>query len=291
MSEATITSARQLKLFHLENPLSARLGNEFFRALPVSPGVYFFYDSEGQLLYIGQSNNLRARIGSYRHVTPEKNPKRSLRLVSRIIRIEWEICETAEEAIKRESVLLLEHHPPFNRAGVWKGDPWWLKAEASDGVLHLELKREEDGFGPLPSAFRFIYGSLVRCLYRLNFPELCVSKYPHGIMDIRVPLELSLALPTSKLRLRASGSDAGHNGLKDIQLTLGTDAYPKLRFGIGNNFAKGQQVDFVLGKWAQDERKLIDLKIQKCVEVIESFAAVGLARTMTIANGLDLKVE
>ena len=202
MSEATKNSARQLKLFHLENPLSARLGNEFFRALPVSPGVYFFYDSEGQLLYIGQSNNLRARIGSYRHVTPEKNPKRSLRLVSRIIRIEWEICETAEEAIKRESVLLLEHHPPFNRAGVWKGDPWWLKAEASDGVLHLELKREEDGFGPLPSAFRFIYGSLVRCLYRLNFPELCVSKYPHGIMDIRVPLELSLALPTSKETLQ-----------------------------------------------------------------------------------------
>jgi hypothetical protein len=123
-------------------------------------------------------------------------------LVSRITRIEWEICETVEVAIKRESELLLEHRPPFNRAGVWKGDPWRLKAEASDGVLYLELKREEDGFGPLPSAFRFIYGSLVRCLYRFNFPELCVSKYPHGIMDIRVPLALSLALPRSKETLQ-----------------------------------------------------------------------------------------
>ena len=65
----------------------------------------------------------------------------------------------------------------------------------------------------------------------------------------------------------------------------------KLRFGIGNNFAKGQQVDFVLGKWAQDERKTIDLKIQKSVEVIESFAAIGLARTMTMANGMDIKPE
>ncbi len=98
-----------------------------------------------------------------------------------------------------------------------------------------------------------------------------------------------LALPINKLRLRASDSDAGHNGLKDIQLTLGTDAYPKLRFGIGNNFAKGQQVDFVLGKWAQEERKTIDLKIQHSVEVIESFAAIGLSRTMTMANALDIK--
>jgi PTH1 family peptidyl-tRNA hydrolase len=100
-----------------------------------------------------------------------------------------------------------------------------------------------------------------------------------------------LALPISKIRLRASGSDAGHNGLKDIQLTLGTDAYPKLRFGIGNNFQKGQQIDFVLGRWAPDEKKLINFKIEKSIEVIESFAAIGLERTMTIANGLDIKLE
>ncbi|MFX4662427.1 aminoacyl-tRNA hydrolase, partial [Acinetobacter baumannii] len=58
-----------------------------------------------------------------------------------------------------------------------------------------------------------------------------------------------LAIPISKLRLRPSGSDGGHNGLRDIQLTLGTDAYPKLRFGIGNNYPKGMQAQFVLGKW------------------------------------------
>lgn len=96
-----------------------------------------------------------------------------------------------------------------------------------------------------------------------------------------------LALPLHKLRLRGSGSDAGHNGLSDIQLTLGTDQYPKLRFGIGNNFPKGRQVDFVLGKWAPDEAPIVQKKIEKCVEVIESFATTGLERTMSSTNNLD----
>jgi PTH1 family peptidyl-tRNA hydrolase len=140
-------------------------------------------------------------------------------------------------------------------------------------------------------------GKTFVCVKPTTFMNLSGKAFKYWMDKEKIDLENTLtivddlALPISKIRLRASGSDAGHNGLKDIQLTLGTDAYPKLRFGIGNNFAKGQQVDFVLGKWAQDERKLIDLKIQKCVEVVESFAAIGLARTMTIANGLDIKIE
>lgn len=96
-----------------------------------------------------------------------------------------------------------------------------------------------------------------------------------------------LALPLNKLRLRGSGTDAGHNGLKDIQLTLGTDQYPKLRFGIGNNFPKGRQADFVLGKWTPDEVPVVNRKIEKSVEVIESFAAIGLERTMNTTNNID----
>ena len=74
-----------------------------------------------------------------------------------------------------------------------------------------------------------------------------------------------LALPIEKIRLRSSGSDAGHNGLKDIQLMLGTDKYPKLRFGIGNNFSKGMQVEFVLSKWLPIEQPIINKKIQKSI--------------------------
>lgn len=95
-----------------------------------------------------------------------------------------------------------------------------------------------------------------------------------------------LALPLSKLRLRPSGSDAGHNGLKDIQLVLASDKYPKLRFGIGNNYPKGKQVDFVLGKWAAEEMAVINKKITASVEIIEQIATLGLEKTMNLANNL-----
>ena len=70
---------------------------------------------------------------------------------------------------------------------------------------------------------------------------------------------------------------------------LGTDQYPKLRFGIGNDFPKGRQVDFVLGKWTQDEIPIVQKKIEKCVEVIESFAAIGLDKTMGNTNNLSFE--
>ena len=96
-----------------------------------------------------------------------------------------------------------------------------------------------------------------------------------------------LALPIDKIRLRKSGTHAGHNGLKDIQNILGTDEYPKLRFGIGNIFPKGMQVDFVLGKWKSEEISVVKLKIEKSVEIIESFASIGIDRTMTFYNNLN----
>jgi PTH1 family peptidyl-tRNA hydrolase len=96
-----------------------------------------------------------------------------------------------------------------------------------------------------------------------------------------------LALPLSKLRLRSGGSDAGHNGLRDIQTILATTEYPKLRFGIGNTFSKGRQVEFVLGKWTPQEEPLVKLKIEKSVEVIESFSTIGINATMNNINKID----
>jgi len=97
-----------------------------------------------------------------------------------------------------------------------------------------------------------------------------------------------LALPLSKIRIRPGGSDAGHNGLKSIQENLGTSAYPKLRFGIGNNFPKGMQPAFVLGKWNKEEEPAVKLKIEKSVEAIEAFATTGLANTMNNFNNLEI---
>ena len=93
-----------------------------------------------------------------------------------------------------------------------------------------------------------------------------------------------IALPLDKIRLRPSGSDAGHNGLKSLQESLGTQDYPRLRSGIGNDYPKGHQADYVLGKWKKDEEPLVKLKIDKSVEIIESFAAQGIALTMNQVN-------
>jgi PTH1 family peptidyl-tRNA hydrolase len=109
----------------------------------------------------------------------------------------------------------------------------------------------------------------------------------------KIPVESSLtivddlALPLGKLRLRKSGSDAGHNGLRDIQNILGTDEYPKLRFGIGNNFPKGMQVEYVLSKWFYEEVPVVKIKIEKCIEVIENFASIGIDKTMSLVNNLS----
>lgn len=99
-----------------------------------------------------------------------------------------------------------------------------------------------------------------------------------------------LALPITRIRIRATGTHAGHNGLKSIQEALGTDAYPKLRFGIGNDFPKGRQVDFVLSRWKPQEEPLIRQKIDKCVAILESFILAGMERTMNEYNKLEFTV-
>lgn len=93
-----------------------------------------------------------------------------------------------------------------------------------------------------------------------------------------------LAIDFGKIRIRANGSDAGHNGLKNINELLQTQNYPRLRFGIGNNFAKGQQVDYVLGKWNQTEQEKLTELIKHSVDATESFAQIGLERTMNFFN-------
>ncbi len=97
-----------------------------------------------------------------------------------------------------------------------------------------------------------------------------------------------LALPLNKIRVRPGGSDAGHNGLKSIQEALGTTEYPKLRFGIGNNYPKGAQAEFVLGKWFKEEEPVVKAKIEKSVEVIEAFSTIGLTNTMNKFNNLEI---
>ena len=93
-----------------------------------------------------------------------------------------------------------------------------------------------------------------------------------------------LALPFGKIRIGPKGSDGGHNGLKNIQETLGTNQYPRLRFGISNEFNKGAQVNYVLGKWNEEEQKTLATRIKVAADAIKAFAFIGLARCMNEFN-------
>lgn len=93
-----------------------------------------------------------------------------------------------------------------------------------------------------------------------------------------------LAFPFGQIRIHPKGSDGGHNGLKDIQATLGTQNYARLRFGIASAFGKGKQVDYVLGKWDAEERKLLPERVKVAVDAVKMFVFAGLQQTMNAVN-------
>ncbi|MBN9381576.1 MAG: aminoacyl-tRNA hydrolase [Chitinophagaceae bacterium] len=136
-------------------------------------------------------------------------------------------------------------------------------------------------------------GKILVCIKPTTFMNLSGKAVKYWMDKEKIPLENvlvivdELALPLSKFRLRAGGSAAGHNGLRSIEEVLGTDGYPRLRFGIGNDFPKGRQVDFVLGRWRDDELPLVRGKVEKSVELVESFATSGIERAMNLYNNLD----
>ena len=107
----------------------------------------------------------------------------------------------------------------------------------------------------------------------------------------KIPLENVLVvcddlnISFGTIRLKAKGSAGGHNGLQHINDTLNTQQYPRFRFGISDEFSKGQQIDYVLGKWSDEERKKIPERLEKSIQAIKSFGTAGLANTMSEFNG------
>ena len=107
----------------------------------------------------------------------------------------------------------------------------------------------------------------------------------------KVPLENLLVitddlnLSFGSIRVKTKGSDGGHNGLKDIQDKLQTSKYNRFRFGISNTFSKGRQIDYVLGKWSDEETSKLDERLDTSVEVIKSFVLSGITNTMNTFNG------
>lgn len=139
-------------------------------------------------------------------------------------------------------------------------------------------------------------GSTLLCICPTTYMNLSGKSVKYWLDKEKIPIENmlviidELALPLSKLRLRPGGSDAGHNGLRSIQETLGTSEFPRLRFGIGSDFPKGMQSNFVLGKWKKEEEPLVKLKIEKSVEVAEMFATQGITHAMNWINNQEFSL-
>jgi peptidyl-tRNA hydrolase, PTH1 family len=93
-----------------------------------------------------------------------------------------------------------------------------------------------------------------------------------------------IALPFGRIRIGPKGSDGGHNGLQSIQEMIGTTEYPRLRFGIGSDYGKGQQVDYVLGKWGEEEMKTLEERIGIAADAVRTFTFAGLQRAMNEFN-------
>lgn len=93
-----------------------------------------------------------------------------------------------------------------------------------------------------------------------------------------------IAIPLGSIRLRKSGSDGGHNGLKNIAATLGHTNYPRLRLGVGGDFARGHQVDYVLGEWSEEEEKMMPEILNSAIKGIENIVLSGIDRAMNVVN-------
>jgi len=137
-------------------------------------------------------------------------------------------------------------------------------------------------------------GKTITCIKPSTFMNLSGKAIRYWLEKKKIPVERLLvitddiALPLSRLRLRGHGTDAGHNGLRSVFEELQTEKYPRLRYGIGNDFPRGMQVEYVLGSWPKDLLPFIKIKNEKTVQVIESFVNMGLERTMNDYNKIEI---
>jgi PTH1 family peptidyl-tRNA hydrolase len=150
------------------------------------------------------------------------------------------------------------------------------------------LKFEDGRYGSV--AYYKYKGRMFVLLKPSTYVNLSGKAVNYWLQEEKIPVENllvvvdDLALPFGSLRVKPKGSDAGHNGLKSIQEILGHNQYARLRFGIGDNFRKGHQVDYVLGKWDTNESNELPGRWDLAVEIIRSFGTIGVERTMNQFN-------
>ena len=184
----------------------------------------------------------------------------------------------------------------FLIAGLGNIGPKYHNTRHNIGFKVLDFLAEKEGLtfesqklGEL-ATYKF-KGRTFLLLKPSTYMNLSGKAVNYWLQKEKVPLEQLLVitddlnLPFGTLRVKTKGSDGGHNGLKDIQVQLGTTQYNRFRFGISDEFSKGRQVDYVLGEWDEEEAKQLPERLEKSVEIIKSFGTAGINITMNTFNG------
>jgi predicted GIY-YIG superfamily endonuclease len=174
----------QLLLIPDPRPLDQQLGQSFFREAPKQPGVYLMRDAADRVLYVGKAKNLRQRLQNYRVANPDRMPRRQLRMVRKVARIEFQFCPGESAALKRESKLLRLLKPKFNRAGVWPGKTRFLVWRQLEQRLELAVMEvPETGwqrYGPLGGHARRLHWTLACLLWLAMNPGRAFTDLPAG---------------------------------------------------------------------------------------------------------------
>jgi predicted GIY-YIG superfamily endonuclease len=200
---ADVPAAQKL-LFADPRPLVERLGPDFFRRLPESPGVYMMRDLSDTVLYVGKAKNLRKRLGSYRVANPERLPRRHLRLLRAVDRIEIQECATEGAAFAREAELLRSLRPRFNRAGTWPSPRRYLGFNITNHAIQLTIIPDPPiatGLhGPHGAGARHLRNSLARLLWLALHAERGLAQLPLGWFRGLPDLEVSVPAGATALR-------------------------------------------------------------------------------------------
>ncbi len=195
-----VVSEQQLHLFEPARPLLERFGAAFFKAVPPRPGVYIMSGEAERVLYIGQSGNLRQRLGSYKNARPDRAPRKVIRLIHSVRSLVWEECESIAAARLKEAQLLRVHRPRFNVQNTYPRAYRFISVTAAAEELALSLatepRAEGKSFGAFKAGSTGAFGALLRLLWAAVHQPHEPYDFPSPLLQSRPPRDFTVRVPS-----------------------------------------------------------------------------------------------